>query len=72
MNEHNAGESFATAPRRPFEHVFCEYYRVRTDAVRRETYLKTLAHLLRPVRNGSAPRFAEAPLSRCGRDEARM
>ena len=41
LEEHNSGASAATAPRRPFELVFCEHYRSKTDALRREVYLKT-------------------------------
>lgn len=40
---HNAGESPATAPRRPFMLLFCEYYLSKSDALRRETYLKSSA-----------------------------
>jgi putative endonuclease len=43
LAEHNAGESLSTAPRRPFELLFCEHYRSKSDALRRETYLKTSA-----------------------------
>jgi putative endonuclease len=43
LEEHNSGQSPSTAPRRPFELVFCECYRAKGDAVRRETYLKTAA-----------------------------
>ena len=41
LEEHNSGTSAATAPRRPFELVFCEHYRSKPDALRREVYLKT-------------------------------
>ena len=41
LEEHNLGASAATAPRRPFELVFCEHYRSKADALRREVYLKT-------------------------------
>jgi putative endonuclease len=43
LDDHNAGKSPSTAPRTPFELVFCEFYRARADAVRRETYLKSSA-----------------------------
>lgn len=43
LEEHNAGQSPATAPRRPFDLVFCECYKSRGDAARWETYPKTAA-----------------------------
>jgi putative endonuclease len=39
--EHNAGKSFATAPRRPLVLIYYEACRSRDDAKRREEYLKT-------------------------------
>jgi putative endonuclease len=41
LREHEDGRSPATAPRRPLELVFCEFYRNGADAARREAYLKT-------------------------------
>jgi len=41
LEEHNSSTSAATACRRPFELIFCEYYRSKPDALRREVYLKT-------------------------------
>lgn len=43
LTEHFHGESKATAPRRPFRLIFCEYFFSETDARRREQYLKTTA-----------------------------
>jgi putative endonuclease len=41
LDEHFQGRNTSTAPRRPFVLVHCEYYLARSDAERRETYLKT-------------------------------
>ena len=41
LDEHFNGRSAATAPRRPLILIHCEYYSVRSDAERREQYLKT-------------------------------
>ena len=41
LSDHNQGRNRSTAPRRPMELVFCEFYRSRSDAERREKYLKT-------------------------------
>lgn len=41
LTEHFHGRSKATAPRRPFKLIHCEYYLNKSDAERRETYLKT-------------------------------
>ena len=38
--QHNAGHSFATAPRRPFALIYYEACLSRVDAMRRERYLK--------------------------------
>lgn len=38
---HISGNSKATAPRRPFTLLFCEYYLSKHDATRREKYFKT-------------------------------
>ncbi len=42
-NEHNQGQSAASAPRRPFHLLYCEYHSSKTDALRREAYFKTSA-----------------------------
>ena len=41
LTQHFHGQSKATAPRRPFRLLHCEYYFSKRDAARRETYLKT-------------------------------
>jgi len=41
--DHSKGYSEATAPRRPFILLFCEYYLTMKDAKRREGYFKTTA-----------------------------
>ncbi|MFC1462528.1 GIY-YIG nuclease family protein [Verrucomicrobiota bacterium] len=41
LTQHFRGQSKATAPRRPFRLIHCEYYFSKKDAERRETYLKT-------------------------------
>jgi putative endonuclease len=43
MVEHENGEVKSTAPRRPFIPIKCEYYFVKSDALRREEYFKTSA-----------------------------
>jgi putative endonuclease len=43
LGEHNAGQSLATAPRLPFRLLFCEYHASKSDALKRESYLKTSA-----------------------------
>ena len=35
------GQSDATAPRRPFDLIYCEYHASKADAFRREGYFKT-------------------------------
>ena len=40
---HNSGKTKSTAPRRPLELIFCEFYLFETDARRRERYFKTTA-----------------------------
>ncbi len=40
LEEHNNGESFSTAPRRPFKLVYYEAYSAEDDAIRRERSLK--------------------------------
>jgi len=65
LKEHNSGTSAATACRRPFELVFCEYYRSKPDAQRREVYLKTSSgrRALKLMLQESLPR---SPLSLSG------
>lgn len=41
LTDHFKGRSFATAPRRPFKLIYCEYFLSKHDAYRRERYLKT-------------------------------
>lgn len=41
LTAHFNGESLSTAPRRPFNLIFCEYFLSKSDALRREKYLKT-------------------------------
>lgn len=41
LEEHNSGKALSTAPRRPFTLLFCEHYRSKADAMRRETFLKS-------------------------------
>lgn len=43
LTDHFHGDSKATAPRRPFVLVFCEYFLSKKDALRREKYFKTTA-----------------------------
>jgi putative endonuclease len=43
LSEHNDGRSLATAPRCPFRLLFCEYHTSKSDALKRESYLKTTA-----------------------------
>lgn len=43
LTDHFHGNSKATAPRRPFSLVFCEYFASKKDALRREKYFKTTA-----------------------------
>ncbi|TSC87185.1 MAG: putative endonuclease [Parcubacteria group bacterium Gr01-1014_8] len=40
LAEHDEGESFATAPRRPFKLAYYEAYVAEDDALRREKMLK--------------------------------
>ena len=39
--EHNQGKNISTAKRRPFELIYFEAHRAKTDAERREQYFKT-------------------------------
>ena len=41
LTDHFHGNSKATAPRRPFKLIFCEYFLSKKDALRREKYFKT-------------------------------
>ncbi len=41
LTSHIKGQSFATSFRRPFELIFCEFYKNRHDATNRERYFKT-------------------------------
>jgi putative endonuclease len=39
--KHDLGGVKSTAPRRPLELIYCEYFLFKSDAVRREGYFKT-------------------------------
>jgi len=41
LDQHSHGENRSTAPRRPLNLIFCEFYLSADDAQRREGYLKT-------------------------------
>ena len=43
LDEHAKGKNRSTAPRRPLNLIFCEFYLSAEDAQRREGYLKTSA-----------------------------
>lgn len=43
IKAHNDGKTKSTAPRRPLELVFCEFYFFEADARKREMYFKTNA-----------------------------
>jgi len=43
LSAHFHGKSPATAPRRPFTLLYCEYHLAKKDAARREMYFKTSA-----------------------------
>lgn len=43
IKNHNDGKTKSTAPRRPLELIFCEFYLFEADARRREMYFKTTA-----------------------------
>jgi putative endonuclease len=43
LKNHNKGLTKSTAPRRPLELIFCEFYLFEADARRREMYFKTSA-----------------------------
>jgi putative endonuclease len=40
-HKHDIGGVKSTAPRRPLELIYCEYFLFKPDAIRREGYLKT-------------------------------
>ena len=41
LENHNAGNTRSTAPRRPLTLIFCEHYLFKEDAMNRELYFKT-------------------------------
>ncbi len=41
LKDHNSGKNVSTKNRRPFTLIFFEAYRNKSDALRREEYLKT-------------------------------
>ncbi|MEM9324148.1 MAG: GIY-YIG nuclease family protein [Bacteroidota bacterium] len=43
IKDHNRGGVFSTKGRRPLELIYCEFHKSKTDASRREEYLKTTA-----------------------------
>jgi putative endonuclease len=43
LKSHGAGKTKSTAPRRPLELIFCEFYLFESDARKREMYFKTTA-----------------------------
>jgi putative endonuclease len=43
VKNHNDGQTKSTAPRRPLELIFCEFYLFEADARQREMYFKTTA-----------------------------
>jgi len=43
LTKHFHGEVKSTAPRRPLNLIFCEYFVSKKDAMRREKYLKSSA-----------------------------
>ena len=43
IKNHNQGKTKSTAPRRPLELIFCEFYLFEADARKREMYFKTTA-----------------------------
>ncbi len=43
VKSHNRGMTKSTAPRRPLELIFCEFYLFEADARKREMYFKTTA-----------------------------
>ena len=65
LDEHNSGRSLATAPRRPFRLLFCEYHASKSDALKREKCLKTSAgkRTLRLTCHDALAEFREQPRS---------
>jgi putative endonuclease len=43
VENHNSGRTPSTAPRRPLELIFCDFYIFEADARKREMYFKTNA-----------------------------
>jgi len=43
VKNHNDGKTKNTAPRRPLQLIFCEFYLFEADAQKREMYFKTTA-----------------------------
>lgn len=43
LGQHRRGEVPSTRMQRPWQMIFCEYFVARSDAMRREAYLKTPA-----------------------------
>lgn len=43
LNEHQSGNNESTKYRLPLHLIFCEYYLFKSDAEKREMYLKTTA-----------------------------
>lgn len=43
VKNHNDGKTKSTAPRRPLQLIFCEFYLFEADARKREMYFKTTA-----------------------------
>ena len=41
LQEHNRGDNISTSKRKPFKLIFYEAHHSKTDALRREKYLKT-------------------------------
>lgn len=41
LTAHIRGEAKATSFRRPFDLIFCEFFKAKGDALRRELYFKT-------------------------------
>ena len=41
VKNHNDGKTKSTAPRRPLDLIFCEFYLFEADARKREMYFKT-------------------------------
>ncbi len=41
LRDHADGKTKSTAPRRPFDLIYCEFHTSKSDAMRRERYFKT-------------------------------